>query len=234
MLSHVVYPAAMAQRGSDEGNATPDAWIARDPLPAEPFAVLARWLDEAFAARRQPNPHAIALATVDPDGRPSARMVLCKALEPDSGSLVFYTNLESRKGRALAAHPHVAAVFHFGPQERQARLEGPVARVSDAEADAYFASRPLEARLGAWACDQSEPVASREALEARYVQAAERFGARDGAAPASMPRPPWWGGLRLHAERVELWVGRPGRLHDRAAWSRPPEGGPWRVERLQP
>lgn len=217
-----------------------DAWIARDPLPAEPFAPLARWLDEAFAAGRQPNPNAVALATVDPDGRPSVRMVLCKALEADPGALVFYTSRESRKARALAAHPHAAAAFHFGPQERQARLEGPVAPVSDAEADAYFASRPPTARLAAWASTQSAPVASRAALEARYAEAAARFGA-DAAGPHApdLPRPPFWGGFRLRAERVELWVGRPGRLHDRALWTRSADAAAqgrstWRVERLQP
>lgn len=225
------------------GGALRDAWLARDPLPAEPFGALERWLAEAFEEGRQPNPHAVALATVDPDGRPSVRIVLCKALEPASGSLLFYTNLESRKGRALAAHPHAAAVFHFGPQERQARLEGPVTPVAPEEADAYFASRPREAQLGAWASAQSRPVASRDALRARYEEAEARRAAR--AETGAVPRPPFWSGYRLHAERVELWVGRPGRLHDRAVWVRtleppredaatPAGAGRWEASRLQP
>lgn len=222
----------------------PDAWLSDDPLPADPFPIAQRWLEEAFAAGVQPNPHGIALATVDAEGRPEVRMVLCKALEPASGSLVFYTHQTSPKGRALAATPHAAVVFYFSQQERQVRLSGPVTSVGATEADAYFATRPLDSRVGAWASVQSESVASRSALERELARRAAEFGARldDPRADASIPRPPHWSGYRIHAERIELWRGRPGRLHDRALWERAlrREGAgyaaasPWAVARLQP
>jgi len=212
----------------------PDAWISRDPLPADPFPLAIAWLDEAFAARAQRNPHAIALATVDAKGLPEARLVLCKALEAESGCLVFYTNKLSPKGRALAAHDYAAAVFHFDPQERQVRIAGRVSEVGDAEADTYFATRPLDSRLGAWASAQSEPIASRAQLEAQYAEQEARFGVRAGDLEAAVPRPPHWGGYRICADRVELWRGRPGRLHDRALWTRELPAGRWRAQRLQP
>lgn len=223
--------------------AWPDAWISEDPLPEDPFPIAVRWLDEAIGAALQPNPHGIALATVNAEGRPEVRMVLCKALEPASGSLVFYTHRTSPKGRALTDAPYAAAVFYFAPQERQLRIAGPVSDVSDAEADAYFATRPLDSRVGAWASVQSEPVATRAALEDELARRAAQFGARLDApdAVAEVPRPPHWGGYRIHADRVELWRGRPGRLHDRGQWTRElrPAGagyapGPWSVARLQP
>ncbi len=214
----------------------PDAWLSEDPLPADPFPIALRWLDEAFSASVQPNPHGIALATVDAHGRPDVRMVLCKALEPATGSFVFYTHKRSPKGAGLSSRPYAAAVFFFGPQERQVRIAGPVADVSDAEADAYFATRPLDSRVGAWASEQSAPIASRAALEAEFARRAAQFGARteDPLANAAVPRPPHWGGYRVCAERVELWHGRPGRLHDRALWTRELPAGAWRAERLQP
>ncbi len=212
----------------------PDAWLSEDPLPADPFPIAVAWLNEAFAARQQIDPHAIALATVDAAGLPEVRFVLCKALEPETGCLVFYTNRRSPKGRALAAHAQASAAFLFGPQQRQMRIGGPVEETSDAEADAYFATRPLDSRLGAWASAQSEPVASRAALEAAYARVGERFGVRPGDAEAAVPRPPHWGGYRIRAERVELWHSRPGRLHDRALWVRERADGPWRAQRIQP
>lgn len=214
----------------------PDAWLSEEPLPSDPFPIAQRWLDEGFAARAQKNPHAIALATVDEAGRPAVRMVLCKALEPETGSLVFYTNKRSPKGDALRAHAHAAAVFHFDPQDRQVRISGPVSEVSDAESDAYFATRPLDSRLGAWTSAQSEPIASRVELEAAYAREAARFGVREGDGASErlvVPRPPHWGGYRIRAERVELWHSRPGRLHDRALWVRD-QTGRWRAQRLQP
>ena len=213
-----------------------DPFLSEDPLPADPFPIAVRWLEEAFAAGAQPNPHGIALATVDEAGHPEVRMVLCKALEAASGSLVFYTHKPSPKGAALHARPYAAAVFFFGPQERQVRLSGPVSAVSDAEADAYFATRPLDSRVGAWASEQSAPIASRAALEAEFARRAAEFGARteDASANAAVPRPPHWGGYRIRAERVELWHGRPGRLHDRALWTRELPIGSWRVQRIQP
>jgi pyridoxamine 5'-phosphate oxidase len=212
----------------------PDAWLSEDPLPAEPFPIAVTWLNEAFAAQQQVDPHAIALATVDEAGRPEVRFVLCKALEPETGSLVFYTNKLSPKGRALRAHARASAAFWFSPQQRQMRISGPVEPVSDAEADAYFATRPLDSRIGAWASAQSEPIASRDALEAEYARRAQSFGVRGDEASADVPRPPHWGGYRIGAEQVELWHSRAGRLHDRALWVREGPGSPWRVQRLQP
>jgi pyridoxamine 5'-phosphate oxidase len=212
----------------------PDAWISEDPLPSDPFPIAARWLDEAFGAGLQPNPHGIALATVDGVGRPDVRWVLCKALEPASGALVFFTNKRSPKGAALRARPYASAAFFFAPQERQVRISGSVSEVSDAESDAYFATRPLDSRGGAWASAQSEPIVSRAALEGAYAREAARLGAQSGDERAPVPRPPHWGGYRIRAERVELWRGRLGRLHDRALWTRELPDGAWRVQRLQP
>ncbi len=222
----------------------PDAWLSKDPLPADPFPIAVRWLEEAFAAGAQPNPHAIALATVSAAGEPEVRMVLCKALEPEAGCLVFYTHRASPKGRAIAAIPRAAAVFYFGPQDRQVRISGPVRDVSDAEADAYFATRPLDSQVGAWASAQSEPVSSRAALEAEFARRAAELGVSTdaGGSTARVPRPAHWGGYRIHADRVELWHSRPGRLHDRALWTRAlrrdGDGyaamSAWAVARLQP
>ena len=212
----------------------PDAWLSADPLPEDPFPIAQAWLSDAFAARLQPDPHAIALATVDAEGRPEVRFVLCKALEPETGGLVFYTNQRSPKARALQAHAVAAAAFLFGPQQRQMRIAGPVAPVDDAEADAYFATRPLDSRIGAWASAQSEPIPSRAALEAQYAAQCARFGVGAGDADGAVPRPPHWGGYRLRATQVELWHGRPGRLHDRALWTRESPAGAWRALRLQP
>jgi pyridoxamine 5'-phosphate oxidase len=214
--------------------------LADDPLPADPFPVLAAWLALAARPGAQREPYAVALATADAAGRPSVRIVLCRGLEPERGAVVFYTNRESRKGRELAARPFAALAFHWDTLGRQVRLEGPVAVVSDAEADAYFATRAAEAQLGAWASPQSAPIAGRCALERAVDAAASRFGvARDPLRPGAVPRPPFWVGYRLVAERAELWVSRRGRLHDRACWTRalPSAGapaGPWRVERLAP
>jgi pyridoxamine 5'-phosphate oxidase len=212
-----------------------DAWLAEDPLPDEPVAIVKRWLDEAFAEGRQESPHAVALATVDPDGRPSVRMLLVSEIDVPGARFVFYTNRESRKGRALAADPRAAIVFNW--PGRQARVEGVVAPTCDATSDAYFATRPLEARLGAWASRQSEPVASRAALLETLAEVAERFDAR--AESDVVPRPPHWGGYALRAEQVELWASRRGRIHDRALWSRVAAAAGttaerWDVTRLQP
>ena len=207
-----------------------DLWLAEDPLPAEPVPVIQRWLSEAFETRAQENPHAVALATVDPDGRPSVRMVLCNHIDPDRGAFTMYTNRESRKGRAVAHEPRAAIAFHW--PARQARVEGRIEFTPDDVSDAYFASRPLEARLGAWASRQSEPIASRAALEEALRAAAKRFEAQDE--DAVVPRPPHWGGLTLVAESVELWASRTGRVHDRAVWSRDAVGESWRITRLQP
>jgi pyridoxamine 5'-phosphate oxidase len=197
------------------------------PLPASPFTILARWLDEARRQRATPNPDAIALATADETGRADVRMVLCRGFDPADGSIVWYTNRRSRKGRELAARPWASAAFFWDGTQRQARLEGPVAFATDAESDAYFASRPRNAQISAWASDQSEPIASREALLEKLHDTEARF-----AGEGPVPRPPHWGGYRLRAERVELWVGSAGRAHDRVRWERTAAG--WTATRLQP
>jgi pyridoxamine 5'-phosphate oxidase len=222
----------------------PDAWLCLDPLPTDPIRQLKVWLDEAFKAGVQQNPHAVCLATIDPDGRPSARMVLCNAIDVERGAFVMYTNRESRKGRAIAANPRAAIVFYWGPQDRSARVEGRVERTPDADCDAYFATRPLDAQVGAWASAQSEPVSSREAMVAKVHDEAARLGVALDGKPRTephdrIPRPPHWGGFTLVADSVELWVSRPARIHDRAVWTRGldeslAQAGEWRVERLQP
>jgi pyridoxamine 5'-phosphate oxidase len=211
----------------------PDAWLSEDPLPEDPFPILQRWQEEAFAVGAQPNPHAIALATVDSDGKPSARMVLCKAIDVSHGAIVFYTDRSSRKGAALSADPRAAAVFYFGPQNRQVRIEGAVTFTTHADSDAYFASRPSDSQVGAWASNQSRPLASRAELVGRVEAQARSFGATlgDGPNPA-IPRPEKWGGYILTADAVELWVSRPARIHDRAVWTRTDDG--WTTTRLEP
>jgi pyridoxamine 5'-phosphate oxidase len=210
-------------------DATRDAWLSEDPLPRDPAAIVKRWLDQAFAEGTQENPHAVALATVDPDGTPSVRMVLCSTIDVEAAAFTFYTNRESRKGRALASEPRAAIVFNW--RGRQARIEGLVEATSDEDSDRYFAGRPLEARLGAWSSRQSEPVASRKALLDEVEAIAARFDARDES--AVVPRPEHWGGYTLRAAAIELWVSRRGRIHDRAVWQRDEAGG-WRSTRLQP
>ncbi len=216
-----------------------------EPLPEEPFATVTRWLAEACVKLRQPNPNAMTLATATPEGRPSARVVLCKDILAEPGYVVFYTNYHSRKGRELEANPRAAAVMHWDSLGRQIRLEGWVDQAPPAESDAYFASRALQSRIGAWASAQSEPVGSRAQLLAAVEEAARRFGVTAGSnSPAEhgVPRPPHWGGYRLWAETVELWVQGDARIHDRARWSRPLrrtadgrfEAGRWSATRLQP
>lgn len=214
-----------------------------DHLPKSPVPLFRAWFDQAQASDRQPNPNAMTLATVDADGRPSARIVLCKAMHDDF--LVFYTNYEGRKGRALAANPRAGIVFHWDHDDRQVRIEGPVTRSPAAESDAYFNSRRWESRLGAWASEQSEPIASREAMINKARHTADRLGvdlaAAVGGQPIEIDRPGHWGGFRVWFERIELWCGGIGRVHDRAGWSRPLKadaegftGGPWAGTRLQP
>jgi len=203
-------------------------------LPDDPMPLFAQWFEGARAAKAQPNPDAMALATVDGDGRPSVRIVLCKKLVIDPGYIVFFTNYDSRKGADLAARPRAAAVFHWDSFGRQLRLEGPVVRSPPEESDEYFASRALDSRIGAWASLQSQPLQSRTTLLRRVAAEAARFGPH-------VPRPPHWGGYRLWPERVEFWIEGPFRVHDRARWQRSldPEGagfatGPWSATRLYP
>lgn len=218
-----------------------------DPLPDEPFALFGGWFDEAQASGNQPNPNAMTVATVTPDGKPGARIVLCKGVEPDRGSIVFYTNYQSPKGRALEANPYAALVFHWDHFDRQVRIEGVVERTSAAESDAYFQSRRWESRLGAWASDQSQPIESRARLLEKVTERAMELDLdiakiADGKGEElEIRRPAHWGGFRVTAERVELWTGGTGRVHDRASWTRKPvahngavEWGPWSATRLQP
>ncbi|MHC4141956.1 MAG: pyridoxamine 5'-phosphate oxidase [Planctomycetota bacterium] len=195
-----------------------------DNPPADPIAVIKQWLEEAGQTDLR-NPTAMALATVDADGRPSVRTVLLKGL--DERGAVFYTNRNSRKGRALDANARAALVFYWDALQRQVTIEGPVSTVSDEESDAYFASRPRGAQIGAWASDQSEPVEGRAALEARVWDALKGYHDRD------VPRPPHWGGYRVEPVRVELWQTRLDRLHDRVDYVRDESGG-WTVRRLCP
>lgn len=203
-------------------------------LPDDPMPLFEQWFAGARAARAQPNPDAMALATVGAEGQPSVRIVLCKKLVTNPGYAVFFTNYDSRKGDELAAHPRAAAVFHWDSFGRQVRLEGPVVRSPAGESDEYFASRALDSRIGAWASLQSQPLESRRTLLKRVATEAARFGTH-------VPRPPHWGGYRLWPESVELWIEGPFRVHDRARWSRAlePEGagyapGPWAATRLYP
>jgi pyridoxamine 5'-phosphate oxidase len=188
----------------------------------EPLAPFRRWLDEAW--KGEPNAHAMTLATTTLDGRPSARVVLLKGF--DALGFVFYTNLESRKSAELLASPYAALCFLWKSLNRQVRVEGPVEQVGDDEADAYFASRPRDSQIGAWASDQSRPVASRAELERRVQAFSDRFG------EGEVPRPANWSGFRVVPQRVEFWQERPFRLHDRLLFVR--EGERWRRERLFP
>jgi pyridoxamine 5'-phosphate oxidase len=184
-----------------------------------------RWLGDAVRAEL-PEPTAMALATVDAHGRPSARIVLLKGR--DAGGFVFFTNYQSRKGTDLAAQPGAALLFHWVELERQVRIEGTVTQVAPGESDAYFASRPERSRVGAWASPQSRPIPDRAWLEREFDAATVRFTAAGGL----VPRPPHWGGYRLSPTLLEFWQGRRSRLHDRIRYRR--EGASWRIERLAP
>jgi pyridoxamine 5'-phosphate oxidase len=192
-------------------------------LPSDPIPVVSRWLEEAEAAGIR-NPSAIALATADATGRPSVRHVLLRGI--DARGFVFYTNRTSRKGRELADDPRAAFSMYWRELDRQISVTGDVERLSDEESDAYFASRPREARLGAWASPQSEELSSRAELLERYAEVEARF------AGAEVPRPPFWGGYRVVPLSIELWVGRLHRLHDRFRYVR--EGDGWDLRRLAP
>jgi pyridoxamine 5'-phosphate oxidase len=194
----------------------------------EPYALFDAWYAEAQAS--EPNdPNAMALATADARGRPSVRMVLLKGHGPDAdgrGGFIFYTNLESRKGQEIAENANVALLFHWKSLRRQIRIEGPVSRVSDATADVYFASRPRDSQLGAWASDQSRPLADRPTFEARFAEMKARFDGQD------IPRPPHWSGSLVSPTRIEFWQDRAYRLHERWVFER--DGNGWRAGMLYP
>ena len=195
-----------------------------DHPPADPVAQARQWFEEATATSLI-NPHAMALATVDPDGRPSARTVLMKGF--DERGAVFYTNRESRKGAAFDAGSGAALLFHWDSLLRQLSIEGTVSHVDDAESDAYFASRPRGAQIGAWASQQSKPVDSRSVIETALTEVTRRY---EGG---PVPRPPHWGGYRVALEQIEFWQGRIDRLHDRVVYTRDEQGG-WTTRRLSP
>ncbi len=209
--------ARLRREYGDRGLDLPD-------LADDPVTMFRRWLDDTVASGLH-EPNAMVVASVSEQGRPSTRMVLLKGL--DERGFVFYTNLTSRKGREIEANPAVSLLFPWQDLQRQVRVEGTASRVSSEESEAYFARRPRESQLGAWASPQSQVVTSRAALDERYGGVLSRF-----AAAEEVPLPPFWGGIRVAPESVEFWQGRKGRMHDRLVYRR--EGAGWRVERLAP
>ena len=212
------------------------------PLPANPFVLAAEWLDQAQKDAAQPNPNSMVLATVDRDGNPSARVVLCKEILVERGGVVFYTNYESRKGRELADTGRAALVFHWDHRHRQIRVEGSVERVPASTSDAYFASRPWQSRLGAWASRQSQPIASMAEMKERVRASARYFDIpyegpgtpEPEAVTVEIPRPLHWGGFCINALAIELWVEGDFRIHERVRWTRDAPDQEWSAERLQP
>lgn len=191
--------------------------------PGDPLVLFDHWFQDAVGAQL-PLAEAMTVATITADGKPAARVVLLKAVE--DGGFVFYTNYESRKGKELDGRPHAALVFHWAPLERQVRIEGRVAKVSEAASDAYFASRPLGSRHSALASPQSSVVPNRGWLEEQVREVVSRYGHQ-------VPRPPHWGGYCVHPEEMEFWQGRADRLHDRLLYRRR-SNGEWSLERLAP
>ena len=192
-------------------------------VSSDPIVELTRWMNEAIAAETA-EPTAMTLATATRDGMPSARIVLCKGISADG--ITFFTNYESEKGRALAENPHAALVFFWSELERQVRVTGVVSKVSQAESDAYYRTRPMGSRVGSWASAQSRPVGARKELEERFAEADARYATHEP------PLPPYWGGYLLVPDSMELWQGRPSRMHDRLHYTRDDAG--WKITRLCP
>jgi pyridoxamine 5'-phosphate oxidase len=191
----------------------------------DPFALFAAWFEEA--KKSEPSePNAMALATADAQGRADVRMVLLK--EANASGFVFFTNYESAKGAELVANAYAALCFHWKSIAKQVRVRGPVATVSEAESDAYFATRAKDSQIGAWASAQSRPMEGRFAFEKEVAKYAAKY------ALAKVPRPPYWGGFRLTPLEIEFWRNRPFRLHDRLVYRRDTPDAPWRTERLFP
>jgi pyridoxamine 5'-phosphate oxidase len=201
----------------------PSEELSEELVAADPVEQFRRWYDLAVASG-EPEPDAMALATVGAGGVPAVRFVLLKGV--DDRGFVFYTNCLSRKGREIAANPVAALALRWAVVGRQVRIAGPVVAVEAAESDVYFATRPRGAQLGAWASAQSEPIGGRQELESQVAEVAARF------AGAEIPRPAWWGGFRVVPTEVELWQNRPDRLHDRIRYKREQTG--WTIERLSP
>jgi len=199
-----------------------------DELPADPMHWADAWIKEAIAGEVQRNPTSLTLVTVDANGCPSARVVLCKEFVPDPGYFVFYTNYNSRKVKELEMHDKVAAVFHWDALGRQIRIEGLAVRSPETESDAYFRSREWGSQLGAWGSDQSEPLESREALVKQLRERAANLGltvaddlqSLKGSEQPTIERPPHWGGIRVWAQVIELWIEGRDRIHDRGYWTR--------------
>lgn len=223
------------------------------PLPSEPFGTFVGWFDAAREQGILPNPNAMTVCSVSEGGVPSARVVLCRGIDSDAGYITFYTNRRSMKGRELAATGKVAVVFHWDVFDKQVRMEGEAVWSPESDSDAYFRSRTIAKRLGAWASDQSEAVGSREELLQRLKATQSRFGVLDeqldqldgetgGRERELVPRPEHWGGVRVWVRAMELWVGHKSRIHDRARYERELvrrgdggfECGAWSVTRLQP
>ena len=193
-------------------------------LLPDPMKQVELWLEEADQEGVY-EPNAMVLSTIDPDGAPTSRTVLCRGVSPHG--ITFFTDYTSQKGRALAVHPDVAVVFPWYTLHRQIKIRGSVEKVSEAESDAYFDTRPRDSRIGAWASDQSQPIDSREALEQKVAQATQQFEGVE-----LVPRPEKWGGYLIRPLSIEFWAGRRSRLHDRVRFVK--EGDGWRTERLQP
>ncbi len=196
--------------------------LSESSVAADPFVQFSNWFDE-YVKSDPLEPNAMTLATVDGTGRPAARIVLLKGF--DTSGFVFFTNYESRKARDLAEEPFAALLFFWPELERQVRIEGKVEKVSPSESEAYFLSRPLESRIGAWASRQSSPITGREELEEKIAELRVRFG-------EEVPCPPFWGGYRIEPDQFEFWQGRPSRLHDRIVYTKGTSG--WNLSRLSP